>query len=244
MHKGKTKNPSADTDLILRKPHLEKVKADLEAAKADLKKAELNLLRTKIVVPFNAFVQKKHVDMGSQVSSQEGLVELVGTDHYWIQVSMPLDRLKWIHIPTTQSDQGTQVKVNYRNLYTTDGRVITCLGELETHGHMAQLIVCVDGPSSITKTQIPPLLIGEYVSVQLKGKTLSNACQIPRIALRNNQWVWIAMSDNTLDIRPVVVAFRDTDVVLIEKGLSTEDRVIISEISAPVQGMKLHVENK
>ncbi|MBF0449265.1 MAG: efflux RND transporter periplasmic adaptor subunit [Candidatus Magnetomorum sp.] len=242
MHKGKEKNPSADTDLILRKPHLAKVKGDLAAAQADLKKAELNLQRTKIVVPFNAFVRSKHIEVGSQVSLQEGLVDLVGTDNYWIQVAMPLDRLKWIDIPVNRSDQGTYVTVTYQNIFSINGRVIKCLGELETQGHMAQLIVQVDGPSAITKTQAPPLLIGEYVSVQLSGKSLKNACQLPRIALRHNQWIWVALPDKTLDIRTVGVGFRDTDEVFIEKGLSNGDQVIVSEISAPVQGMKLHVE--
>jgi len=243
MHKGKKNNPSADTELVLRKPHLKKVKADLEAAKADLKKAALNLSRTKIVVPFNAFVRKNHIEVGSQITSQEGLAELVGTNYYFVQVSIPLDRLKWIHVPESTSNHGTKVQVNYQNQYSTKGEVITCLGELEAQGHMAQLIVKVNGPSAITKTNAPPLLIGEYVSVQLSGKTLKNACKIPRIALRNNQWVWIALPDNTLDIRPVVVGFRDTDVVLIEKGIKTGEYIIVSEISAPVQGMKLQVEN-
>ncbi|KPA10046.1 Secretion protein HlyD [Candidatus Magnetomorum sp. HK-1] len=242
IYKGKKDNPLADTDLILRKPHLKKVKADLAAAEAEYKKAKLNLQRTKILAPFNAFVRTKNIEIGSQVSIQETLVELVGTDEYWIQVSLPVDRLKWIQIPLKRGDQGTQAKIIYRNQFTTKGSVIKCLGDLENQGHMARLIVRVDGPSAITKTNAPPLLIGEYVSVQLIGKSLKNVCRIPRPTLRNNKWAWIASSDNTLDIREVIVAFRDKDDVLIEKGLSSGDRVIISEISAPIQGMKLFID--
>ena len=242
IYKGKAKNSSADTDLILRKPHLEKVKADFAAAEAEYKKAKLNLERTRIIAPFNAFVRSKNIEVGSQISTQETLVELVGTDEYWIKVSLPVDRLKWIQVPLKREDRGTMAKVGYRNQFSTNGNVIKCLGDLESQGHMARLIVSVDGPSAITKTKAPPLLIGEYVSVQLMGKTLKNICRIPRTALRNNKWVWIVSSDNKLDIREVVIAFKEKNYVLIEKGLNSGDQVIISELNAPVKGMKIFVD--
>ena len=83
-----------DAELALRKPHLEKVRADLTAAQAELRQAELNLSRTTVRTPFNAVIRTKNVDLGSQVTVQEQLAELVGTDEYWIRVPLPLDRLK------------------------------------------------------------------------------------------------------------------------------------------------------
>jgi RND family efflux transporter MFP subunit len=231
----KEKTSRADHALILRKPHLAKAVADLAAAEASLKQSELMLERTRVITPFNAFVRKKNIEKGSQISTQDVLVELVGIDTYWIRVSLPLDRLQYLKIPTDRSENGSQAIITYRNQYTVNGRVIKCLGELEKKGHMAQLIVEVDQPTKLS----PPLLIGEYVSICLIGKKLNHACRIPRTALRNNEWVWLVSPDNTLNVQKVTVGFRDTQDVMVTSGINNGDQVIMSEIGAPVQGIKL-----
>jgi len=83
------KKNTEPSPLLIKKPQLTAAHAMLVAEKADVKKARLNLARTKISAPFNAIVRAKHVDIGSQVSGQDRLAELVGTDEYWIQASMP-----------------------------------------------------------------------------------------------------------------------------------------------------------
>ena len=125
---GKNNEPSP---LLIKKPQLTAAQAMLVAEKADVKMAQLNLARTNISVPFNAIVRAKHVDIGSQVSGQDRLAELVGTDEYWIQASMPVDRLDWIMIPRISGDPGSKVRIFFRNGIELSGTVIKLLGELE-----------------------------------------------------------------------------------------------------------------
>jgi RND family efflux transporter MFP subunit len=240
MQPKKGKHSQADQSLILRKPHLAKAKADLAAAEATLKKATLMLERTRIVAPFNAFVRNKNIELGSQISTQDVLVELVGIDSYWIRVSLPLDRLQYLDIFDDHINKAVQAEITYRNQYSVHGTVLKCLGELEQKGHMAQLIVRVDQPTKLS----PPLLIGEYVSICLIGKELQKSCRIPRTALRNNEWVWLASPDNTLNIKKVRIGFRDTKDVLITHGIAPNDQIIVSEIGAPVQGAKVSIFSK
>ena len=96
-----------ESDLALRKPHLEKVQVEIKAARAELEQAEINLQRSTLTAPFNALVLSTSVELGSQVSSQEKLADLVGTDNYWVQVSLPIDRLKWIQIPNGDQQEGS-----------------------------------------------------------------------------------------------------------------------------------------
>jgi len=236
----KETHSQADRALILRKPHLTKAIADLAAAEASLKKAELMLQRTKIIAPFNAFVRNKNIEKGSQISTQDVLVELVWIDEYWIRVSLPLDRLQYLDIPDGLSDKGSKAVITYRDKYVVNGDVIKCLGELEKQGHMAQLIVRVDLPTKLT----PPLLIGEYVSICLIGKKLKNACRIPRTALRNNEWVWLVSPEKTLNIQKVIVGFRDTQDVFITQGVNSDNLIIVSEIGTPVQGARVSTFSK
>lgn len=235
---------TTDADLALRKPHLEKARADLAAAKAELKGAELDLERTRITAPFNAVVRERHVETGSQVAAQEKLAELVGTDEYWVRVSVPVDRLRWIRIPRTAEVEGADVAIRYGvEDEERTGRVMKLLSDLETEGRMARLLVAVKDPLDLSNpaSDRPPLLIGEYVQVGIQGRELTDVFRIPRSALRDGARIWIAAPDDTLSIREVETLWRDSDTVLLRDDLKTGDRLILSDIAAPVEGMPLRV---
>jgi multidrug efflux pump subunit AcrA (membrane-fusion protein) len=193
--------------LVAKKPQLEAAKSKLAADRADLQKAKLDLARTRIRAPFNAFVRTKQVDMdiGSQVSSQEQLAELVGTDTYWIRASIPIDRLSWILIPGNPAESGSRVRISHRNGHELAGTVIKLLGDLETEGRMARILVEVKDPLGLKakeKYQLP-LLIGEYIRIEIEGRELQNAYRIPRSALRDDSNIWIASDEDRLEIRRV-----------------------------------------
>jgi RND family efflux transporter MFP subunit len=234
--------PAGDDELALRKPHLEKVQADLTAALAGIKQAKLNLQRTQIHSPFNAIVLAQHVEKGSQLTVHEPLADLVGTDEYWAQVSIPADRLKWISIPGSRKKTGSAARVIYRDAVRT-GSVIKLLGDLEPEGRMARLLIAIKDPLGIKQpnTSSPPLLIGEYIRVEIAGKQIDNIYRVPRTALRNNTHLWIAGKDKKLEIRPVETIWRDTDTVFIQSGLKPGEQLIISDLSTPIAGMPLRL---
>jgi RND family efflux transporter MFP subunit len=242
LNKGKPADP-ADVELALRKPHLAKTRSDVVAAEAELEQAKLNLSRTDIKAPFNALVQEKYVDAGSQVSSQDALAELVGTDEYWIRVSIPVDRLKWMTIPKDQSKEGSEATVHFRGHERT-GRVIRMLGNLETQGRMARILVSVKDPLGLNRSSAgsPPLLIGEYVRVTIQGKRLSGVYRIPIGAFRDNNTVWLVDANGTLEKRDVETLWRDDQFVLIEKNLSPGDRLITSDLATAVDGLPVATE--
>lgn len=238
-----------NADLALRRPHLDKAKADLAAAKAALKQAELNLARTRITAPFNAVVRSKTVEIGSQVAAQEPVAELVGTNEYWVQVSVPIDRLAWLRIPRNGGGEGSPVRVRYAGGQSErKGEVIKLLSDLETEGRMARLLVAVADPLDLSKEMSekgrPPLLIGEYVSVAIEGRLLEDVFRIPRTALRDNGAIWLVDDAGKLAIREVVPLWRDGRTVMVRDGFRDGDRLIISDLAAPVAGMPLRIEGE
>jgi RND family efflux transporter MFP subunit len=241
---GNKKTRKPDSELALRKPHLDKAKADVAAAKAAVEKAALDLERTRIVAPFNSMVRSKSVDLGSQVSPQEPLADLVGTDVYWVQVSIPVDRLEWIQIPQRADDSGSPARIHYAREHTINGMVARLMGDLGSEGRMARILVEVKDPLRRQKGSDdgPPLLIGEYVRVEIEGRQLDNVFAIPRTALRDNGKVWLLDADMTLAIREVVPIWRDAETVVIHDGLKTGDRLIVSDLPTPVSGMELRLE--
>ncbi len=245
---GDTPADAFDAELALRKPHLAKAEADLASAKADLKQARLNLSRTQICAPFNAVVKTKAVDIGSQVSTQDTLAELVGTDEYWVQVSIPVERLKWIRVPREAGAPGARAQIRYGNGpeggYEQTGEVIKLLPDLESEGRMARLLVSVKDPLFLRapETRQPPMLIGESVRVKLEGIGLDDVLKIPRSALRDNASIWVADPSGILTIRAVETVWRDKDTVLLRDGLQPGERIIVSDLSTAVDGMAVRLQ--
>ncbi|MCD4654011.1 efflux RND transporter periplasmic adaptor subunit, partial [bacterium] len=83
-----------------------------------------------------------------------------------------------------------------------------------------------------------PLLIGEFVKTELVGKTESDVYVILREALRENDTIWVLSDSNTLDILDIEIIWRDTEIIL-ARGLPVGVRLIVSDLSGPVQNMAL-----
>jgi RND family efflux transporter MFP subunit len=243
---GLAAESEASRDLILRKPHLKRVQAALAAAQASLEDARLDLERTVVRAPFNAVVTGQHVDLGTQASPQTRLVTLVGTDAYWVKVSLPVEKLAWIRVPRRPGEEGAAAEVRQAGLGVRDvrpGRVIRSLAQMETAGRLANLLVEVKDPLDLgaAGTSRPPLLLGAYVEVAIEGRTLENVVALPRGAVREGKRAWIMTPENTLAIREIDVVWRDRERVLVAGGLAAGERVVTSAIPTPVNGMRLRV---
>ena len=241
---GDQKINEVESELALRKPHLEKVKVEIAAAKADLEQAKINQARTTLTAPFNVLVLNRHVNLGSQVTPQEKIADLVGTDVYWVQISLPVERLRWIQIPNGQGGSGASVKIVYRQDYVRSGRVIRLLPDLSKEGRMARLLIEVNDPLDfrIKKKKRPMLLLGEYVRVLIEGEELHDVYRIPRSALRNDNEIWLVDDESRLAIHKIKTIWRDEEVVVIQDGFKPGERLVVSGLAAPVAGMAVRVE--
>ncbi|MEN7973542.1 MAG: efflux RND transporter periplasmic adaptor subunit [Verrucomicrobiota bacterium] len=228
-----------EQELALRIPHLAASEAALKAAEANLKKARIDLGRTQVSAPFNAMVLSRNVNIGSQASLQDVLAKLVGTDAFWIMVSIPVDRLDKITIP------GSPVNVLSASNKVREGRVIRLLGNLEEKGRMARLLIEVEDPICLQpeNSDKKPLLIGEFVRTQITGRELKGVYKIPRKALRENSSIWLAR-ENKLDIRKVEVLWRAAEYVLIRNDIAGGERLIVSDMTTPIQGMDINTGKK
>lgn len=237
-----------DRELVLREPQLASAQAALESAEAALKKARLDLARCMIDVPFNAIIQEKLVDVGATVSLSTALATLIATDEAWIELKVPTSELKWITIPLKNGQAGSPVKIYNKlawgpNRFRT-GRVVRLYGELESKGKLAQLLVAVDDPFCLKPENHdkPKLLIGSFVNARIEGQVLDSVFSIEWPYLRdNNSAVWIVNDSNELEIRPVEIVFAGPEKAFVREGLSESDRLVLTDIAAPVAGMPLRM---
>lgn len=235
--------------LALRQPQLESARAALKSAKSTLEMAELNLDRTVIRAPFNAFVREKNVDVGQFVTASAPLATLAGTDRFWVQVSVPVDKLPFLRIPGAASDApASQVKIVQEGKGTNPRRVVRrgwlvrFLGDMDPKGRMARVLAAVDDPLGIASGDAGavPLLLDAYVKAEIEGPEIAGAFPLPRRVLREDDRVWTVNAEDRLAFRTVEPVWESADEVLV-RGLEPGDRVVLSRIGAPVAGMELRI---
>jgi len=108
---------------------------------------------------------------------------------------------------------------------------------------MARLLVVVDDPFCLKpqNRDLPQLLMGSYVSAEIEGRTLKSVYPIKRSHLRDDDTVWFLNDAGQLEIRHVKIVFRDSDQVYINEGLTENEKLVMTDIAAPVEGMPLRI---
>ncbi len=240
-----------ERELVLRKPHLTAAKASVSAAKAALRQAQLNLERTRPLAPFNSIIISRNANVGawmSAFSTGTPLAKLVGVDHFWINVSVPVDQLNWIHIPGINSQTGAVAKITYESAWGKGvyrlGEVKRLQAELEPEGRMAKLIVEVADPlcQKAENKNLPPLMLGTYVRVEIEGSKLTNVFKLPESSLHEGQQVWLMTDQQKLDIKSVKSVWKQDGYVYLKQGqLNNDAEVVISDLATPVQGMQIRL---
>ncbi len=227
------------TDLALRRPQLAQVKAAIKSARAELEKARLSLSRTIVIVPFNALVLEKQVDLGSLVTVQGTLATLVDVDTYRVEAQVPPDRLAALR---TGKDSGSvaQIYSQYSD-QTWQGKLVRTTGRMSGKSRMAGVIILVSDPLGLKdKENRAPLLLDDHVNVRIMGEILENVFSISRSILRDKNTVWIYNS-GVLEIKEVRLAWKEDTKVYIRSGITLGDIVITSDLSAAVKGMALQL---
>lgn len=230
--------------LVLREPHLRRAEALMEKARNDIEIAKLQCSRTVIAAPFNAMVVEESVEIGQLLNPGSDICELVGTDEFWIQATIPFSQLKWVNFP--EDDQpGAQARVildtGDPESPTWEGTVIRLLSDLDPLGRMARLLVSVEDPLDLRRKSNGklPLLLGSYVEVKIDAGKLENVLTIPRAALREGNRIWVVGDNHLLKILPATVLWRETETVLISNNVEEGDQLIVSDLRVALPGMEV-----
>ncbi|MCC6486872.1 MAG: efflux RND transporter periplasmic adaptor subunit [Candidatus Hydrogenedentes bacterium] len=231
--------------LALREPQLRQAEAKIASAQSLVKQAELNLKRTRIAAPFDVLVLSEHVDVGQSVSPGSTVATLAGADRFWIQVSVPIDRLSAVLEAAAQGRDTVHVFIDVAGSGDEGipGRVVRHLGQVDPESRMAQVLLEVEDPLGLKprETAREPLALNTYVRADLDAGTLEDTLSIPRKGLRENGEVWVADSDNLLQVRSVEILWRQGEVLAIADGIRPGDRIVVSPLDDLIPGMEVRV---
>lgn len=238
--------PSA---LTLREPQVAEAVANLAAARAALERAALDLQRTEVAAPFPARVRERMVDLGEFVTRGQTLATGYGIDYAEVRLPLPDAELQYLHLPTglaSATHEGPSVRLwaDFAGLRQTwQGRIVRTEGEIDPRTRMIVAIAEVADPyGHATDSPSAPLSVGLFVNAEIEGRVVDDVIVIPRTALRDGDLVYTVDARNRLHMRPVEIARKRRDELVLQGGLPARERVIVSPIEIVTEGMLVRVE--
>jgi RND family efflux transporter MFP subunit len=218
--------------------------ATLREAEAALGEAERDVERCEIRAPFTGRVRDERVDVGQFVNRGERIARVYATDVAEVRLPISDDELAFVDLPLAYRDgaqeaPGPEVELSARfagERHTWRARVVRTEGEIDPRTRMVNVVARVEDPYQRSDGR-PPLAVGLFVDAEILGRTVENVVVLPRAALREGERVHVVDAEDRLRLREVSVLRRHRDEIVIADGLAAGERVSLTPLAAPVDGM-------
>lgn len=236
LGKGEPRSP-----LVLRAPYLKAAEARLDSAKQQVEKARRDLERTEIAAPFDAGVRSANVEVGAVVAPGSMIAELYSNGEIEVRVPLSLEDFGFLNRDESGNIQGNvclKGRIGIKD-YEWKAVPVRVDPEIDRKTLSASVVVKVLESEDL-EFPLPP--VGLFVDVRLAGKRLANVVEMPRRGLLDGHLVIIVGENDQIQFRDVRLLRAEEKTVLIAEGLEAGERVVLTRLSSPVNGMKVTVE--
>ena len=246
---------TSPTELSLRKPQLAQELARVKSAQATVLRAQRNLQRTEITAPYDAMIDSRLIGLGSFVSIGSQIGKLLGTAIAEVRLPVADKQLQFLIA------QGNNAKVKLLGSYAGKSvawmaNVVRNEGVIDDKSRMTYLVAEIINPyllpgrlaeqnatsrtvaSNAVVGNIVPLRFGSYVKAEILGVAIANASILPRYLVVGNK-VALLSDDSKLHYATIDIVRQQGADVVVSSGLLNGDRLIVSALDSPVDGMKL-----
>lgn len=229
---------TSPTELSLRKPQLAQEIARVKAAQASVLRAKRNLERTEIRAPYDAMIASRNVGLGSFVGTGSMVGKLLGTAIAEVRLPVADNQLEFLIA------QGENATVNLIGTFAGRetvwaAKIVRNEGVIDSKSRMTYLVAEINDPYALlNENNETPVRFGSYVKAKILGLELAQATSIPRYLVENSR-VALLDSESKLHYSEVTIVRQNGKNVIISKGLSDGDQLIVSALDYPIDGMKL-----
>ena len=241
--------------LTLRQPQLQAAEAALARDEARLAEARLALSRTEITAPFAGYVRAESVDAGQIVSPGQVVGSLFAADAAEILVALPdsdaalIPGLWELRAGDDSQQVAARVIAEYgEQSFAWSGYVDRAEASVDSQTRTVDVVIRVPDPFTAglpvngpAAGGNPPLLVGEYVDVEIEGIVMANVFRIPRAALQAGNEVWV-VNGGAVGIVPVRILQRADDEAYVTGSLEAGQPVITGGLQFAVEGMRVLTE--
>ncbi len=229
---------ASPTELSLRKPQLKQELARVNAAEAAVLRAKRNLERTELRAPYDAMVEERTIGLGSFVGMGNRVGKIFGTALAEVRLPVADNQLQYL------VDQGESATVDLLGTYAGidtvwQAQIARSEGVIDNKSRMSYLVAQIKDPYALKSgNEKTPLRFGSYVNAKILGLELAQATKFPRYLVNNNR-VAILDEESKLHYVNIDIIRQEGADVIVSKGLANGDRLIVSALDYPVDGMKL-----
>ncbi|MDZ7761528.1 MAG: efflux RND transporter periplasmic adaptor subunit [Desulfovermiculus sp.] len=232
------------------------LKAGLEASQANLEQAKIDLAKTTIKSPFDLRLSNVEIESGQFVRAGQSLFKAHGTGVTEVEARFRPEQLRRLlgkdKRQQFQPGVGNQTfKELFRKVNATirlqnedwpadwEARIDRVRETMDAKTREIRVVVAVDKPYEKARPGVrPPLTPGMFCEVSLSAAARPESVVLPRSAV-HDRTVFVVDQQNRLQKKQVSVDFAQSDFVVIKSGLSGGEKVVVSDPSPAIAGMKV-----
>lgn len=224
--------------------------AAVSAAKASLEQARLNLSYTTVKAPISGYVDQSKVDVGTYVAAGANglLTTMYQNDPIYVNFTFSenekLSRQNAIASGRLIVPKEGKYDVE---LILSDGTTLARQGKID---FIAPFVDSTTGSimyRAVLDNSDHKLLPGQFVKVRVKGMEWKNALYLPQKTVltgEKGKFVYIVEANNTVSPRPVTVGAWVGENILIEGGLSGNEKIVADSLPKLKPGSEVIPDGK
>lgn len=233
------------SELVARMPQLKSAKARILAAESAIlqakeaeKKAMRDLKRTTIYAPYQLKIDKKYAEEGNFIMRGGRVFD--GHSDGDLQVRLPITLRDYLLIRDKSAMIELSANMGSETL-TWQAQYVRDEGVVDRATLTLPVMAKVLKNPQQQRFSLPP--IGLFIDAKILADQKEQVFVIPRNALLLGGRVLVVNGEKTLNIRKVKVVYTSkTDAVI--EGVKTGERIVISPLESPVDGMSVEVVSK
>jgi len=220
------KNAETQQNVDTQQAKVDQLKATIDADQAAIESAQTQLSYATIKAPIDGRVGFRQLDVGNIIHANDPNPLTVLTQIQPVNVTFTLPQRDLARVreamlqgavPALAYDQDNNKELGKGELLLVDNQIDQTTSSIRLKAKFAN-----------DDDQLWP---GEFVRLRLQVDTQANALTVPPVALQRGPqgfYVWVIKPDNTAEQRPVDAKQANDDVAIVSKGLSGDERVVVS----------------
>jgi multidrug efflux system membrane fusion protein len=206
---------------------------------AAIDSAKLNLIYCHITAPVSGRIGLRQVDPGNIVHANDTNAMFVITQLQPIAVlfTLPEDNLQTV---SRQMAKGTLTV----DAYGRDNQTKLATGTLLTIDNEIDQTTGTGRLKAVFDNKDNALWPNQFVNIRLLLEVRKDSTAVPAAAIQRGPqgtYIFVVKSDNTVDVRPVTIAFTQDNVAVIASGISPSDVVVTDGQDKLQEGSKIEI---
>ena len=233
----------AEATVLIKRAAVKEAEALVAAAKDRLRKAKIDLDRTDIVAPFNAVIDRRHVDIGQYIGTGTVMMDLLGSDIVEVRLPVLAADLPFLRFGPDDGGNWPTAVLSARFGELVDAwqaRLVRVENRIDTSTRVFYLVAEVEQPYR-RDDERRALTVGLFVEANIPGIIIDRAVRLPRSALHDDGTVFVVVEGELLQRRKVRLARVEDDSVILDRGLGAGDRVVVSRLGLMVDSMVVRI---